>query len=65
VRLDARPRTRPQRRRIALAAYLGSGPSFDRAAVEFANSYAEQNERDYHALAAAAKSGEVPVQTGL
>ncbi len=39
--------------RIAIAAYLGKGPSFDRAIVEFSHAYAEQNERDYKALAAA------------
>ncbi len=37
--------------RIAIAAYLGKGPSFDRAIVEFSHAYAEQNERDYKALA--------------
>jgi uncharacterized protein (DUF2252 family) len=51
--------------RVALAAYLGRGPSFDRAVAEFSNAYAEQNERDYHALAAAAKSGDIAVETGL
>jgi uncharacterized protein (DUF2252 family) len=51
--------------RIAIAAYLGSGLSFDRAVVEFSNAYAEQNERDYQALAAAAESGLIPVETGL
>ena len=33
--------------RIAIAAYLGKGPAFDRAIAEFAESYADQNERDY------------------
>jgi len=32
--------------RIAIAAYLGSGASFDRAVLQFSNAYAEQNERD-------------------
>ena len=35
--------------RIAIAAYLGKGDSFDRALVEFSKAYAEQNERDYQA----------------
>ena len=51
--------------RIAIAAYLGRGPSFDRAIVQFASAYAEQNGRDYKALAAAAKSGQIAVETGL
>src|SRR5213079_17362 len=40
--------------RIAIAAYLGSGDSFDRALVSFAEAYADQNERDYAALVDAA-----------
>ena len=39
--------------------------TFDRAIVEFREAYAEQNERDYKALSAAAASGRVAVQTGL
>ena len=39
--------------RIAIAAYLGSGDAFDRAILEFSAAYAEQNDRDYRALAAA------------
>jgi len=51
--------------RIAIAAYLGRGRSFDRAIVQFSSAYAEQNERDYEALAVAAKSGRIAVETGL
>jgi uncharacterized protein (DUF2252 family) len=51
--------------RIAIAAYLGRGPSFDRAIVEFSAAYAEQNERDYKALAKVVKAGEITAQTGL
>jgi hypothetical protein len=51
--------------RIAIAAYLGRGPSFDRAIVEFSAAYAEQNERDYKVLAKAVKAGEITAQTGL
>jgi uncharacterized protein (DUF2252 family) len=36
--------------RIALANYLGSGSSFDRAMGEFASAYADQNDRDYQAM---------------
>jgi uncharacterized protein (DUF2252 family) len=51
--------------RIAIAAYLGSGTSFDRAILEFSNAYAEQNERDYQHLTAAVASGKIAAQTGL
>jgi uncharacterized protein (DUF2252 family) len=51
--------------RIAIAAYLGKGTVFDRALVEFSRAYAEQNERDYRALAKAVKSGRITAETGL
>lgn len=43
--------------RIAIAAYLGGGPVFDNALADFAESYADRNERDHAALVAAVKSG--------
>jgi uncharacterized protein (DUF2252 family) len=51
--------------RVAIAAYLGRGDRFDRAVLEFARAYAEQNERDYAVLSAAVKSGRVTAETGL
>jgi len=51
--------------RIALASYLGRGTAFERALVEFADAYAEQNERDYRALAQAVDSGRIVAQAGL
>jgi uncharacterized protein (DUF2252 family) len=51
--------------RIAIAAYLGKGGTFDRALVDFSHAYADQNQRDYRALTAAVKSGRVAAQTGL
>jgi len=51
--------------RIAIAAYLGKGTVFDRAIVEFSRAYAEQNERDYRALATAVESGRITAETGL
>jgi Uncharacterized protein conserved in bacteria (DUF2252) len=51
--------------RIAIAAYLGNGDSFDRALVEFSQAYADQNEHDYQALNAAVTSGKLDAQTGL
>jgi Uncharacterized protein conserved in bacteria (DUF2252) len=46
--------------RIAIASYLGSGDAADVAFTEFAEAYAEQNERDYAALRAAAASNRLP-----
>ncbi|WP_436776966.1 DUF2252 domain-containing protein [Yinghuangia sp. YIM S09857] len=43
--------------RIAIAAYLGKGDVFDRALVRFAESYADQNERDHRALLDAVRDG--------
>ncbi len=51
--------------RIAIAAYLGNGGSYDRAMATFAERYADQNERDYAALKEAADSGRVAVQAGV
>jgi uncharacterized protein (DUF2252 family) len=51
--------------RIAIASYLGNGDRFDRAVLEFSKAYAEQNERDYHALATAVKAGRITAETGL
>ena len=45
--------------RIALASYLGGSAEFDEAIADFAESYADQNERDYAAFRAAAKDGTV------
>jgi uncharacterized protein (DUF2252 family) len=49
--------------RVAIAGYLGGKDSFDHALVEFAEAYAEQNERDHRALAAAVKAGKVVVES--
>jgi uncharacterized protein (DUF2252 family) len=49
--------------RIAIAAYLGKGESFDQAIADFSERYADQNELDYGALADAAKSGRIEVET--
>jgi uncharacterized protein (DUF2252 family) len=51
--------------RIAIAAYLGRSPVFDRAIVEFSKAYAEQNLRDYKALQQAVESGRIVAETGL
>ena len=51
--------------RIAIASYLGASDVFDRAIAEFAEAYAEQNERDYDAFAAAVKDGRLAATTGV
>ncbi|MEE4419293.1 DUF2252 domain-containing protein [Streptomyces bugieae] len=43
--------------RIAIAAYLGSKDVFDQALAEFAEAYADRNERDFRALAEAVHPG--------
>jgi uncharacterized protein (DUF2252 family) len=45
--------------RIAIAAYLGKGAKFDEAMAAFAETYADQNERDHQALQAAVDEGRV------
>ena len=50
---------------VAISAYLGSSDAFDRALVTFGESYADQNERDYDALRAAAEAERVRVVAGL
>lgn len=49
--------------RIALAAYLGRGDTFDRAVAEFAEAYADQNEDDFRALGQAVRAGRVRADT--
>jgi len=51
--------------RIAIAAYLGGSNAFDRAMATFAETYADQNERDHGALQQAAGSGRIAVEMGV
>jgi uncharacterized protein (DUF2252 family) len=51
--------------RVALAAYLGSSDKFDQAIADFAEKYADQNERDYAAFQTAAKDGRVEATMGM
>ena len=50
---------------IAIASYLGNGDTFDRAIAQFAETYADQNERDYAALKTAVEVGRVHAEFGL
>jgi uncharacterized protein (DUF2252 family) len=49
---------------VAVAAYLGGGPSFDEAVHSFAESYADQNERDHQTLLDAIASGRITAEAG-
>jgi uncharacterized protein (DUF2252 family) len=50
---------------IAIASYLGSGGSFDKAIAAFAELYADQSERDHAALVAAIDDGRIAAERGL
>jgi uncharacterized protein (DUF2252 family) len=50
---------------VAIASYLGNSDTFDRALALFAESYADQNERDYEALADAVENGRVKAESGV
>jgi uncharacterized protein DUF2252 len=49
--------------RAAIAGYLGASARFDEAVAEFAEAYADQNERDYNALVDAVRSGRLEAET--
>ena len=51
--------------RVAIASYLGNSTTFDDALVEFAQTYADQNERDYESLQKAVADGRVRAESGL
>jgi len=51
--------------RVAIAAYLGAGPSADRALGEFAETYADRNDRDFELFEAAAKDGRIVAERGI
>jgi uncharacterized protein (DUF2252 family) len=51
--------------RIAICAYLGSNDVFDRAIAAFAETYADQNQRDYDTFKQAVQSGRITAETGL
>jgi thiamine monophosphate kinase len=51
--------------RIAVAGYIGGSAKFDQAIADFAETYADQNERDYTAFQAAVKEGKVEAATEI
>ena len=48
----------------AIASYLGTDDRFDQAMARFAETYADQNERDYAALKLAVDSGWLTAEAG-
>ena len=48
-----------------ISGYMGSKDLFDRAIASFAESYADQTERDHAALVAAMQKGRIQAQTGV
>ena len=50
--------------RVAIGSYLGSGEAFDRAIAAFAETYADQNERDYAEVEEAARAGRIAAEHG-
>ena len=50
---------------VAIASYLGNNDTFDRSMAVFAESYADQNERDYAVLTEAVKAGQIKAETGV
>jgi uncharacterized protein (DUF2252 family) len=51
--------------RVAIAAYLGAGESFDNALAQMAEAYADTNDSDHEALLDAVRSGRVEAETGV
>jgi uncharacterized protein (DUF2252 family) len=51
--------------RVAIASYLGNSNTFEKALVRFAETYADQNERDYDEFVKACKSGRLQAEEGL
>jgi uncharacterized protein (DUF2252 family) len=50
---------------VPIASYLGRGDRFDRAVAEFAEAYADQNERDYATMREAVDTGAIIAQTDV
>ncbi|MGV9452571.1 DUF2252 domain-containing protein [Streptomyces sp. NPDC003635] len=48
---------------VAISSYLGGSDRFDRALTDFAQRYADRNERDFEALAAAVRAGRVTARS--
>jgi hypothetical protein len=49
---------------LAITGYLGSGDDFDEALVNFADSYADQSEKDYEAFMQQIRNGKLSAVEG-
>ena len=49
---------------IAIAGYLGSGDTFERAVTKFAFAYADQNQQDYETFKTAIATGQIEAEDG-
>jgi hypothetical protein len=50
---------------VGISAYLGDSDDFDRSITDFAERYADQNERDYQQFVAAVRSGRLQAHEGI
>jgi uncharacterized protein (DUF2252 family) len=50
---------------VAFAAYLGKSDKFDRSITDFAQRYADQNDKDYQAFVRAIQSGRLEAEAGV
>ena len=50
---------------VAISSYLGTSDRFDRSIATFAETYADQNDRDFAALRDAVEQGRVSAETGV
>ena len=50
---------------VAIAAYLGKGDGFDRSITDFAERYADQNDKDFQAFVDAVHSGRLEAVEGI
>jgi hypothetical protein len=65
LRVDAGPGSCPVGDPIAIAACLGSNDAFDKSITNFAQRYADQNERDYQHFLKAIRSGRLEALEGV
>jgi Uncharacterized protein conserved in bacteria (DUF2252) len=63
--VDPGPRPCPLRDPIAIAAYLGGSDAFDTSVTDFAERYADRNERDYREFVNAVRSGRLDATDGV
>ena len=63
--MDVGTGSRTIRDPVVIAEYLGPDDSFDQSITEFAQRYADQNERDYDAFLSKIRSGQLQALEGV